>query len=508
MIPLHASVIFKLFATGIFLALPSKQDTGDTVKDASMQQISPKFQLLAAPLYRNVTAGQAWVYPGNPSDLGTRSVSCECFNANFECCTPETTSLGPFCMPIGSSCCTNTFCVAGDTCCGNFCCPATTTCKINVSASGCCPVGAICDGPSICYDLASSNCTNTPEPKQQCCPADLPYCRHFPPTGLGCYASSTISTASTTRPSMTAATMSGVIFESTTPSLPYTSIVTVTVSVVRNGGSLSLEFPKETVSGAREATKYVLSYGSNSIIPLSVDISTISPGLPGSHLATSLPASSTTPSSPSSKQHPTSSSSTPSPLCFNTALQTPAPCPTSSTSTTNSAAAATTLPTSNSVAKSQAPRTITTMLSPTHLLYLLLSLTFIILAGIALGLPLYYIYIAIRATLYRGHPATHQGAKRTTHRQRQEITVVEGSGRRLSSASRLDREIVVVRGSGRPWKEGLVVSKEDIRVVKGSGRVIGEEMEVRKKVANGKTTELVGEVEGLGHVFLEKKDNV
>jgi hypothetical protein len=82
MVPLHASIIFKLFANIIFLALPSRQDRGDTVKDAATQQTSAKFQLLAAPLYRNVTVGQAWVYPSNPFDLSPRSISCECFNAD------------------------------------------------------------------------------------------------------------------------------------------------------------------------------------------------------------------------------------------------------------------------------------------------------------------------------------------------------------------------------------------------------------------------------------------
>ena len=37
---------------------------------------------------------------------------------------PTSSDLAPFCMPIGSTCCGNTFCVAGESCCGGFCCPA------------------------------------------------------------------------------------------------------------------------------------------------------------------------------------------------------------------------------------------------------------------------------------------------------------------------------------------------------------------------------------------------
>lgn len=42
------------------------------------------FAPLAAPLYRNVTAGEAWVFPSSPNDLGARGMSCECFNPGGE----------------------------------------------------------------------------------------------------------------------------------------------------------------------------------------------------------------------------------------------------------------------------------------------------------------------------------------------------------------------------------------------------------------------------------------
>ena len=44
-----------------------------------------------------------------------------------QCCMPASSDLAPFCMPIGSTCCGDTFCVAGESCCGGFCCPAVRT---------------------------------------------------------------------------------------------------------------------------------------------------------------------------------------------------------------------------------------------------------------------------------------------------------------------------------------------------------------------------------------------
>lgn len=37
---------------------------------------------------------------------------------------PTSPNIGPFCMPTGSTCCGDTFCVAGQSCCGEFCCAA------------------------------------------------------------------------------------------------------------------------------------------------------------------------------------------------------------------------------------------------------------------------------------------------------------------------------------------------------------------------------------------------
>lgn len=35
---------------------------------------------LLAPIYRNVTADDVWVYPNSSFDLGARSMTCECFD--------------------------------------------------------------------------------------------------------------------------------------------------------------------------------------------------------------------------------------------------------------------------------------------------------------------------------------------------------------------------------------------------------------------------------------------
>lgn len=35
---------------------------------------------LLAPVYRNVTADDVWVYPNSSFDLGARSMGCECFD--------------------------------------------------------------------------------------------------------------------------------------------------------------------------------------------------------------------------------------------------------------------------------------------------------------------------------------------------------------------------------------------------------------------------------------------
>ena len=85
-----------------------------------------------------------------------------------------------------------------------------------------------------------------------------------------------------------------------------------------------------------------------------------------------------------------------------------------------------------------------------------------------------------------------------------DIRVVRESGRRLSSATRLDREITVVTGSARPYKEPVLVDKTAIRVVEGSARPLDNDVLLgqEKLVEKGKD-----EKASLGHVFFGAREN-
>ncbi|KAA6412826.1 MAG: hypothetical protein FRX48_03819 [Lasallia pustulata] len=148
-----------------------------------------------APYYRSVSNGSVWVIPSSAYDLGARGMSCECFDPDQTCCMAASNSIAPFCIAHNSNCCGDTYCNPGETCCGNACCPSNTTCTTNPIAPGCCPVSQTCSGPASCLDAASSNCSNA-SPPAQCCPSSVPYCRTFAPYGLGCFASSTMSSES------------------------------------------------------------------------------------------------------------------------------------------------------------------------------------------------------------------------------------------------------------------------------------------------------------------------
>ena len=79
---------------------------------------------------------------------------------------------------------------------------------------------------------------------------------------------------------------------------------------------------------------------------------------------------------------------------------------------------------------------------------------------------------------------------------RQEIRIVSGSGRRLSSVSTLDREITVLHSTARPYKEPVVVDKAEIVVVEGSARPLEDE-----KTGGG------DEGKRLSHVCLGEREN-
>ncbi len=125
----------KAFTTGS-VSINQSQDA----EPAILSSDASSFALLPG-IYRNVSVGQAWVYPSSNFDPGARSMTCECFSPDSmlplkpldrdivrltkckdQCCMPKTNDLAPFCTPLNSICCGNTFCVEGETCCRDFCC--------------------------------------------------------------------------------------------------------------------------------------------------------------------------------------------------------------------------------------------------------------------------------------------------------------------------------------------------------------------------------------------------
>ena len=95
--------------------------------------------------------------------------------------------------------------------------------------------------------------------------------------------------------------------------------------------------------------------------------------------------------------------------------------------------------------------------------------------------------VLTRLTFYRrlepsrhikGDPNRHEDHEdnvtaRPIRGQSNEIELVQGSGRRLSSASYLGREIVLVRETARLYKQPREIEKEDIHILSGSGRSLG-----------------------------------
>ncbi|MCJ1450239.1 hypothetical protein MMC28_000568 [Mycoblastus sanguinarius] len=227
--------------------------------------------------------------------------------------------------------------------------------------------------------------------------------------------------------------------------------VTVTVSVVPNGSKgFSLAFPSMSPA-ASASTTYVLDWASS---PTNAVASTSQPPKMTTTSATdtsSIPAS-------------TTSSSTPkSPLCFNTALQTPLPCP--STTTTTTSPSSSKKPPSPPPSASQA-----STLNPLSLASTALTiLTFI-----------YTIHIILQAIFHNlltraSAAATKDSGTQTTDlphllSKDRDIHVVEGSGRQLSAISTLEREITVIPSTARLYKTPLLVDKVDIHVVEGSAR--------------------------------------
>lgn len=58
----------------------SNTSTSSAIQPHAFASNTTVYALLVAPIYRNVTAGDAWVFPSSANDLGARSMACECFS--------------------------------------------------------------------------------------------------------------------------------------------------------------------------------------------------------------------------------------------------------------------------------------------------------------------------------------------------------------------------------------------------------------------------------------------
>ena len=155
-------------------------------------------------------------------------------------------------------------------------------------------------------------------------------------------------------------------------------------------------------------------------------------------------------------------------------------------------------------------------MTSTETFQLVMGLLAVCLTGTILGVLFFQIYDWIRGCIRqrREAPAPRENVVHTrtddiseineVRMGERDIRVVRESGRRLSSACRLDREITVVAGSARPYKEPVVVDKTAIRVVEGSARPLDNDVLLgqEKLVEKGKD-----EKASLGHVFLEARED-
>ena len=63
-------LLSKLFGINILLCLVNTQPAVNAHEAAT----------LLAPIYRNLSTDDVWVYPNSSFDLGARSMNCECFD--------------------------------------------------------------------------------------------------------------------------------------------------------------------------------------------------------------------------------------------------------------------------------------------------------------------------------------------------------------------------------------------------------------------------------------------
>ena len=167
--------------------------------------------------------------------------------------------------------------------------------------------------------------------------------------------------------------------------------------------------------------------------------------------------------------------STTSTRCFDTALQKPGPC--SSTSPVPAKSSASNdlpfrnAPPGTSVILSQGNRLAAppTVLSTSLVAISVAALVWIVLTRLAFNRRL------DSSGHHRGDSYRHENHEdnvtaKPIKSQSNEIELVQGSGRRLSSASYLGREIVLVRETARLYKQPREIEKEDIQILSGSGR--------------------------------------
>ena len=122
----HVLIVLPFVVIGFIVGIV--QWKGFPLQSADLRQLDSNSSVntsdILPGLHRSVSLGHVWNYSESLYDLGARSIGCECFNPGDQCCVPTSKLVAPYCMPNGSTCCRNTFCVKGETCCGDFCCAA------------------------------------------------------------------------------------------------------------------------------------------------------------------------------------------------------------------------------------------------------------------------------------------------------------------------------------------------------------------------------------------------
>ncbi|KAF6221899.1 hypothetical protein HO133_001867 [Letharia lupina] len=400
------------------------------------------FAPLTAPIYRNVTPGDVWVFPSSANDLGARQASIA-----------DTEKL--------------------------------TTCNIKSSVTGCCPRGEVCAIPdgAICYDHTSSNCSNRASPPPNCCPAHNPFCRDFKPRGWGCYGVSTTASSTSTVPTMTAAGTSNIFAPPASTSPSAISTHTMTISVVSDGhGGVSLDFPTKSAAAGSEGgeTTYVLDWPASSATPIAAGTSgqpveSTSNTVLSAAVATSTASSTTAQSTSASSSTIPPRSSSPPALCYNPDANSHPPCPTTATPPASSSTSGAGFnPSGATIVRSQASKLRIPLLHPLdddndhqsqrgNTVFLFLPL---------LAASILYVTFGHFVKRSDANRAQLGSALRALGYDDPQIDAILAGPRTgvAEPGTAEKKDITVVRGSARPLLAPRVVSKGQIRVVRGSAR--------------------------------------